>query len=224
MKNLITTQTMNKNIVSVFTLLIMTVFLFLSTSTTAEAKLLNSSKNRVAAEKWCKNHIRTTQQDCKVVDAKNKCPRGYNKAKKFGGFIKGTANKACIKGGVAKKHSPSYVLMCRGGGRMVAFVPVKGGNIEVHGIKKARVGATSRKPAKGECAFMDRGLSAAEPSQLLFKNKKPALLNVKVYPGKVDSMFQGGFNKVLYAIRGSSYFYVHVKNNRGWFEVTRVGL
>ncbi len=201
----------------------MTVFLFSSIPTTAEAKLLNSKKNYAAAKKWCGNYIRTTGQDCKVESGRWKCPTGYRKAKKFGGFIKVAASKACIKGNVAKKHSPDYVLQCRGGGGMFARVRIKG-DIEIYRIKKSRYAANSRKPAAGECAFIDRPLSASEPAQLRYKSKKPHLSHIDITSKQINPGWKGDpIVSVIKAIRNRKLFYVHVRNDRGWLDIRRVG-
>ena len=106
---------------------------------------------------------------------------------------------------------------------MFARVPVNG-NIEIHGFGKSSVAASTHKPGAGQCAFLDRPLSRAEPARLLYKEKHAPISHLDI---SARAIAPGWTNtpivSVLKAIQTGQLFYVHVRNDRGWLDIRRVG-
>ncbi len=208
----------------VFYSTILLLMVFLISSNHVHAGIFSNTKKTAAiATEWCENYLSNNpEQTCKVVYAR-KCKNSLKTAKKFGTKIEKKVWRACISGGVSKKHSKSYVLQCRGGGSMFARILMKG-NTEIRGIKRAARGAGSRSPAAGECAFLDRPITRKEPAQLLYKSKK---LPVDFFDINVQKVIPGWngepITEVLEAVRNGKLFYVHVRNDRGWMVIRRIG-
>jgi len=189
-------------------------------ATSAYATSQNTYTHR--AQRWCQDYkSHNPGYKCENTERFRRCPSGLHEAYHTGPL--GRGSKACISGNVAKKNTADYVLQCRGGGKMFARVPVNG-NIEILGMKKSSMAASRRKPAAGECAFLDRPLSSAEPARLLFKEKHPPFSHVDISSSAIAAGFVNTpIASVLKAIRKGQLFYVHVRNDRGWLDIRRVG-
>lgn len=129
---------------------------------------------------------------------------------------------------LAKK---SYPMVCRGGGNMwVSVWNAKYATVTVH-FTKASVGASQSPPRPGQCVWLDRGMRAEEPTELVFKGKANPFLELKVSASGL-SVGRWGRGKSIYIIRAvqsGQLFYVHAyqyKNKKygyNFFKITRVG-
>ncbi len=128
----------------------------------------------------------------------------------------------------ANAKSPSYVLECRGGGRMFATI-FNVGNIEVLGFRSARTAAGVRPPNAGECAWLDRPMSKNEPLRLFYSQRKLPFFHTSVYANRTQFRWRRDhpMTTVLKAIQGKKIFFVHVRKKRigkRWMlKIERVG-
>jgi hypothetical protein len=67
-------------------------------------------------------------------------------------------------------------------------------------------------------------LSSQEPHQLLFKIKHAPITHVDLSVREATPAWSNSpIVPVLKAIRTGQLFYVHVRNDRGWLDIRRVG-
>ncbi|HEB55912.1 MAG TPA: hypothetical protein ENI98_06325 [Gammaproteobacteria bacterium] len=124
--------------------------------------------------------------------------------------------------------SPSYVLECRGGGKMVAIVNHVG-NIKITGLRHARVAASVKSPGPGECAWLDRPMNKNEPFNLHYTSRKLPFKYVYISSNTVSLKWVNyiPIATVLKAIYSNKLFFVHVRrkriNKRWTLGIERVG-
>ncbi len=128
----------------------------------------------------------------------------------------------------ANAKSPSYVLECRGGGRITARI-FNVGNIEIFGFRRARLAASVQPPSPGECAWLDRPMNNKEQLRLYYGRRKLPFGYVEVRSNKTSFRWWNTLpiTTVLKAIQTNKLFFVHVRKKRiykRWmFNIERVG-
>ena len=138
----------------------------------------------------------------------------------------------------AMAASKDYTLVCNGRGTAAVFEPhhpMFGGKPTIQvAFGKARDAASRQKPGPGQCAWVDRPLSPAEPSVFYFRNASNPVTRVRVstvetsavlYPVSLArQMPHGGLQSraaqpivLLDAIHRGQLFYiqVHTEQVRG---------
>ena len=128
----------------------------------------------------------------------------------------------------------SYPMMCKGGGITRAQIDAVA---SPPGLKATLIITKSSRPATsglrgGECAWMDRGISANEPSSLII-NLTGVFARSIIRMDQRDNLAisftgdarkAGQMNRLIQSVRSGQEYQVYAYNdNRGHFIVTRVG-
>ena len=210
----------------------------------AETYILNDFGYRQQAEAWCRDYRRDNPgKVCTVVPNKNAmgnhplCRNGLQRGKSFspatGDFVVGGFSAlTALVGSTTCITSPSspkdYVLQCRAGGNLVATIDRTPANsaIKFYGIKSSRYAANIRRPGSGECAWLDRALSAREPHRLLYNIKARKTIFSRVNIGSQGVKLVWGNDPVVTLLKklpNGRLFSLRVKNNHhGWLEIVRI--
>jgi hypothetical protein len=125
----------------------------------------------------------------------------------------------------AAAEPTSYVLMCRGGGAMNYTIETFGTTARlIVRFRKAGQASSVQPPAPGECTWLDRPISGAEPSQLFADAAGEVRVACNSAGTCTVSGLPGGLQSLVNAMRSGGTFMVHVYNRgTGNFKVTRVG-
>jgi len=134
-------------------------------------------------------------------------------------------------GGDVTADSPSYPLMCRGGGDMTiqVYYPPAADNLVSIKFGKALNSAGTSPPGPGQCAWLDRPLSEREPAELVWQSSDIKnvgfTLNAR---GQLISYIPNGRggDRVRYLIDNvlnGRVFQVHARSQWGSLHITRVG-
>jgi hypothetical protein len=131
--------------------------------------------------------------------------------------------------------SKSYPMVCRGGGNMSAMYGRAGGET-VLSIKFERSphADNDQHPGPGQCAWLDRPLSAEEQLDLRYTSKNNKITNLTIKKGKMDVLKyegnDGGRNlKVLIdAVHKGQLFNLMVRRDKTpwgspYLKITSVG-
>ncbi len=128
----------------------------------------------------------------------------------------------------ANAKSPSYVLECRGGGRMNARI-YDAGSITIFGYRRAKSAASVQPPGPGKCAWLDRPMNKYEQLNIDYIRSKLPFRHVVVNSSKTTFLWKRNYpiTTVLRAIRRNKLFFVHVRKKRvgnHWtLRIVRVG-
>jgi hypothetical protein len=125
----------------------------------------------------------------------------------------------------------SYPLVCKGGGEMEAsfsHVKAKGG---FHGtslaikFQKSRAAASSSEPAPGQCAWLDRPISAEEPSSLAYAPGAGQDFSFTLKGDKwtLADTEDEGLKHILNKMRRGDLFYLRCHREGGFLKVDHVG-
>lgn len=125
----------------------------------------------------------------------------------------------------------SYLLECRGGGNMFARISIHYRNwVNFYNIKHSRFAAGKRAPGPGECAWIDRPLSANEPYEIWYGKKSKRLLHhVDISSNRVNIGWERNpIINVINKMKNGQLFYLHVKSvNSGSgskiLQITKIG-
>jgi hypothetical protein len=128
------------------------------------------------------------------------------------------------------KNPPSYVLMCRGGGDMtISFFQPEDANALGINFIRAPSAASVSPPGPGQCAWLDRPLSAEEPTSIYWKSAKFHSVQIDINARKqliayyTNSNVTATLSYLVDSATGGQVFQVHVFNKAGKLHVTRVG-
>jgi hypothetical protein len=125
----------------------------------------------------------------------------------------------------------SYPMVCKGGGEMVVrFSHVKdsGGfhstSVAIE-FKKSRAAASGSEPAPGHCAWVDRPISAEEPSMLAYAPGagKDFYFDFKADSWQLTKTEDAGLEQILNALRRGGKFYVRCHREGKFLRVDGVG-
>lgn len=143
----------------------------------------------------------------------------------------------------AQADDPSYPMVCRAGGAMhgvsgdertvIGDHPLARDTrlLNIH-FQRSNVGASVRQPAPGQCAWLDRGISADEPNVLVlmapvdlrvyhFVHRQGGI-SVELAPG-----IESDFGYLARSIQNGDVFYLRARQYRGrgarHFVITHVG-
>ncbi len=128
----------------------------------------------------------------------------------------------------ANAKSPSYVLECRGGGRITARI-FNIGDIKIFGFRRAKLAASAQPPGPGECAWLDRPMNNKEQLHLYYGHRKLPFGYVDVHSKTTSFRWWDSLpiTTVLKAIQRNKLFFVHVRKKRiykRWMlNIERVG-
>jgi hypothetical protein len=126
--------------------------------------------------------------------------------------------------------TPSYPMVCRGGGGITVNITHQMRRLTIR-FRSARVGAATRQPGPGECAWLDRPLRSNEPRLLTYWANKNQL-NITISSDRrllglsVDGDQRSRHWRELFqAVMNGRVFYVRAYNERNpaWLIITRVG-
>jgi hypothetical protein len=125
----------------------------------------------------------------------------------------------------------SYPMVCKGGGEMVAnfsHVKARGGfhstSLSIQ-FKKSPAAASVREPAAGHCAWVDRAISAEEPSSLAYApgSGQDFYFELKKDSWRLTRTEDAGLEQIMKAMRSGEKFYVRCRREGTYFKVTSVG-
>jgi hypothetical protein len=125
----------------------------------------------------------------------------------------------------------SYPMVCKGGGEMVAnFSHVKGrGGFHSTSLsidfKKSPAAASAREPAAGHCAWVDRAITAEEPSALAYSpgSGQDFFFELKGNSWRLTRTEDSGLQQIMDAIREGEKFYIRCRRQGSYFKVDSVG-
>jgi hypothetical protein len=125
----------------------------------------------------------------------------------------------------------SYPMVCKGGGEMVAnFSHVKGrGGFHSTSLsidfKKSPAAASVREPAPGHCAWVDRAVTAEEPSSLAYSpgSGQDFFFEFKGSSWRLTRTEDSGLEQIMDAVRGGEKFYIRCHRQGTFFKVDSVG-
>ena len=127
----------------------------------------------------------------------------------------------------------SYSMVCKAGGSMLlSLVDVLIGGRDTKltiRFKHASQAGTTREPAPGECAWMDRPLSANEPKLLFYLTKNP-ITALRISKGNViiagtsRKQYTKGSKTLVEAVNSGRKFFIKAKNKGDFLEISQVGL
>jgi hypothetical protein len=125
----------------------------------------------------------------------------------------------------------SYPMVCKGGGEMVAnfsHVKARGGfhstSLSID-FKKSPAAASGREPAPGHCAWVDRAISAEEPSSLAYSpgSGQDFFFEFKGSSWRLTRTEDAGLEHIMKAMRSGEKFYIRCHREGAYFKVDSVG-
>ena len=132
------------------------------------------------------------------------------------------------------RQPPSYRLICRGGGDMYADYHPLGRSQELRiTFKRARQAVRDRRPGFGECAWLDRPVSAGEPAtlRLVVEGRRSGIHTVRLafagkgapYPrANIEKVQGASFDRLLVPIARAFLFQVECYNDGESLRITKV--
>ncbi len=117
----------------------------------------------------------------------------------------------------------TYPIVCKGGVTMhFAFGQGTSHATVLITFAKAPAGASQQPPGPGQCAWLDRPISQAEPSKLRFRAR---VKSFRVIGERMNfiSVHPPGAQTVLRAVLGGARFHIHAYNAGSTLQVTRFG-
>ena len=125
----------------------------------------------------------------------------------------------------------SYPMVCKGGGEMEAkFSHVKSrGDFHSTSLlitfKKSRTAASGTEPAPGHCAWIDRPISAEEPSSLAYGpgSGQDFYFEFKTDSWSLTRTEDAGLEQIMNAMRRGEKFYIRCHREGTYFRVDSVG-
>lgn len=132
-------------------------------------------------------------------------------------------------------ESESYPMVCRGGGNMSAmYGRVDGESILAITFKRSPYADNQRHPEPGQCAWLDRPLSAEEQLELRYTNKKNRITNLTIEKDRIQVLKYEGNNGgsdlkyLIEAVHEGHLFNIQVKRAKtpwgsSYLKITRVG-
>jgi hypothetical protein len=142
-----------------------------------------------------------------------------------------TVSLLVLAAGSQAVAAESYPMVCKGGGEMVAnfsHVKARGG---FHGtslaieFKKSPAAASVREPAPGHCAWVDRAISAEEPSSLAYSpgSGQDFFFEFKGDSWRLTKTEDTGLEQIMKALRSGEKFYIRCRREGGFFKINSVG-
>jgi hypothetical protein len=131
--------------------------------------------------------------------------------------------------------SKSYPLVCRGGGNMSGmYTRVGGESIFAITFQRSPHGDNQQHPGPGQCAWLDRPMSAEEQLELRYENKKNKITNWTIKKGKIEVVKYEGNNGgrdlryLVEAVHGGRLFNIQATRAKTpwgspYLKITRVG-
>jgi hypothetical protein len=124
-----------------------------------------------------------------------------------------------------------YPMVCKGGGEMEAtFSHVKSRG-DFHNtsllitFRKSRAAASGTEPAAGHCAWIDRPISADEPSSLAYSpgSGQDFYFKFRTDSWSLTETEDAGLEQIMHAMRRGEKFYIRCHREGTYFKVDSVG-
>lgn len=129
----------------------------------------------------------------------------------------------------------SYPMVCRGGGSMSAmYARVDGESIVAITFERSPYADNQQHPGPGQCAWMDRPMSAEEQLELRYTNKKNRITNWTIKKDSIQVLKYEGNNSgfdlkyLIEAVREGRLFNIQAARAKtdwgsSYLKITRVG-
>ena len=129
---------------------------------------------------------------------------------------------ACLGAAMSEPVAAAdFVLSCHGGGAMTFDVRSVGSKVR---LEVVMVHAATTTPGPGQCTWLDRPVSAGEPTRLHIEEPGSVQVSCNAQGQCGVGLVPPDIRAITDAIRGGRRFLVHVHNNNsGYFEISKVG-